>query len=426
MTPLAAVAARLRVRLGLDPEALGGRALAHAVRARARARGVDAADYAAVLDRDAVELQALIDAVVVPETWFFRDVAPFVHLADWAARTWDRTTPLTVLSLPCATGEEAWSIAIALAAAGIPVGALRIEARDVSARALAAARAGVYARRALRGRGLPREWARYLAERPDGTLEVDAALRPAVHFAEGNLVAAATDFAGRRFDVVCSRNLLIYCDAATRAAALETFAAIVRPGGLLVLGHAEHVPPRGGAFVREGPPAAFTWRRVIQRGAPAAVPGPRAERAGEIASRHVPQLRAAAAARPGTAAGAPRSAPALAIDAGAGSSAAAGATGATPSARALADAGRLDDAAALAEQQVARAPADADAHALLGVVYAAQGRDGDAAHSLRRALYLDPQHEEALTHLAIVLERRGERSAAARLRTRARAAGARR
>jgi chemotaxis protein methyltransferase WspC len=73
---------------------------------------------------------------------------------------------------------------------------------------------------------------------------------------------------------------------------------------------------------------------------------------------------------------------------------------------------------------VERAPADAAAHALLGVVLAAQGRDAAAATHLRRALYLDPAHEESLLHLAVLLERSGDRSGAARLRQRARRAEA--
>ncbi len=401
MSALAAVASLLRTRVGLDPDTLGAGALADAVRRRTAACGAaDFAAYLALLREDAAEWQALVETVVVAETWFFRDREPFALLARWVAgdhAKGARDEQITVLSLPCATGEEAWSIAIVLAAAGIRPDGIRIEAFDVSERALAAARTGRYRQRSLRG-GCPQPaWARYLVDGNDGTVAVADALHATVHFASGNLVDAARTFAGRQFDCVFSRNLLIYCDAAARAAALDTFAALVRPDGLLVLGHAETLPIGNTAFVREGPPGAFAWRRV-HVSPPSVTPASR---------RRFTDVRTANRRR----------------DAGATKS------GATANvdpwdARALADAGRLDDAAARVESDLARTPDDADAHALLGVVRAAQGRDDEAAQCLRRALYLDPEHEEALIHLAVILERRGEAAAAIRLRNRARRRGA--
>jgi chemotaxis protein methyltransferase WspC len=56
-------------------------------------------------------------------------------------------------------------------------------------------------------------------------------------------------------------------------------------------------------------------------------------------------------------------------------------------------------------------PASADAHALLGVIRQAGGDPAGAETCFRRALYLDPEHDEALTHLALLLERRGDRGA---------------
>lgn len=404
MTPLAAIASLLRERVGLDPDTLGADALGDAVACRVAACGAaDVTAYLTRLEHDAAEWQALIEAVVVPETWFFRDREPFALLERWAAATWparNADEPIAVLSLPCATGEEAWSIAIVLAAAGIPAAGIRVEAFDVSERALAVARAARYGRRSLRG-GCPQSaWLRYLQPDRDGTIAIADDVRSAVRFAPGNLVEAAGTLAGRQFDCVFSRNLLIYCDAAARAAAMATFATLVRPGGLLVLGHAETLPPGTTAFVREGPPGAFAWRRVEAssvRVAPAAVPA-----GARRAPRHGHAKRSGALRAPtGTEAGATDER--------------------TPrDAQAWADAGRLDEAAALAEAKLTQTPADAAAHALLGVIRAAQGRDDEAAACLRRALYLDPEHEDALVHLAVILERRGDPAAAARVRGRAR------
>jgi chemotaxis protein methyltransferase WspC len=403
MTALAAIAELLRDRIGFDADTVGARSLAHAVRGRVRARQLDgAAAYLASLADDPVEWEALLEAVVVPETWFFRDREPFALLARWAARQWaGRADPVTVLSLPCASGEEAWSIAIALAAAGLPPQTFHIDAIDLSERALATARAGLYAARALRGQRLHPAWSGYLRACPDGRLAVADELRGSVHFARGNLVDARRALAGRRYDCVFSRNLLIYCDAATRTTALATFAALLRCEGLLVLGHAETVPARTPGFVRAGPAGAFAWRRTdapdTRRPAGARTPrphvSPAAPRQTGSRARSLPPLRGKV--RTG---------------------------GELAQARQLADRGELSQAAARATTCVERTPGDAAAHALLGIVRAAQGRDREAAEHLRRALYLEPAREEALVHLALVLERRGDAAAAARLRQRARRA----
>ena len=409
MTPLAAIAELLRTRVGLDPRALGTAALAHAVRRRAKARGLDgAAAYLDAVRDDTGEWDALLETVVVPETWFFRDREPFALLARWAARAYaqrSRHGPLAVLSLPCATGEEAWSIAIALAAAGLPASAFRIDARDLSPAALAVARAGIYPPRALRGHRLDAAWAPYLHTRADGSLEVSAELRTSVHFARANLVEARNELTGGRFDCIFSRNLLIYCDAVTRAAALATFTEVLRPDGLLFLGHAESLPARTAGFVRESPLRAFAWRRTDD---PPAAKHPPLRAVSRSARGAPPRARASGASgRHVHAHGTARTRSAhAAVD--------------LARARQLADGGDLAAAASLAAARIEHHPADAPAHALLGIVRAAQGRDGEAAQHLRRALYLEPEREEALVHLALVLERRGDTAAAARLRARAR------
>jgi len=465
MTALARIAARLRRRAGLEAAALGPRGLSHVVRDRVAARGLPDLDaYEALLDAEAEEWQALLEAVVVPETWFFRDRKPFLFLGEWAAREWrgrDASAPVQVLSLPCASGEEAWSIAIVLAAAGLAAAAIRIEAVDLSRRALAEARTARYPRRALRGHAPEPAWATRLHPLADGGFEVAPELRGCVEFAPGNLVDAPRLLAGRAFDCIFSRNLLIYCDAAARAAALAAFAAALRPGGLLFLGHAEALPARTPGFARVDPPGAFAYRRLAAGEAHHAGSNRRAARPSTPARavvaekgatadperRFAPHSRMAAAAKEEASAWEPeRRGPPHSRLADAGAEleperrgpphsrlADAGAEleperrgpphsrlADAARVRALADAGRLDEAAGAAAELLRAAPADANLQSLLGVVLAARGDDTRAAEHLRRALYLDPACEEALAHLPLVLERLGERAAAARVRRRAR------
>src|SRR6185503_14624441 len=92
------------------------------------------------------ELQELIEAVVVPETWFFRDadaLTALVRIVRDACVVSERSL-VRIMSLPCATGEEPYSMAMALLDAGIPPHRFQIDAVDISERALDEARLGVY------------------------------------------------------------------------------------------------------------------------------------------------------------------------------------------------------------------------------------------------------------------------------------------
>lgn len=87
-------------------------------------------------------------------------------------------------------------------------------------------------------------------------------------------------------------------------------------------------------------------------------------------------------------------------------------------ARRLADRGRLDEARRLCEEHTERAPLDAEGHRLLGVIFVALGASKEAELALRRALYLAPDDEETLTHLALLAERDGRPAQAASFRRR--------
>src|SRR6266446_6784075 len=122
------------------------------------ARGVtDRAAFAERLENSSEDLQALVEQIVVPETWFFRDVQPFRFVGRWVATEAARSGPervFRVLSIPCSTGEEPYSIAMSLLDRGVPAGSFTIDAADVSRRSLAHARAGRYGKRSFRGNAL--------------------------------------------------------------------------------------------------------------------------------------------------------------------------------------------------------------------------------------------------------------------------------
>ena len=78
----------------------------------------DLQEYYAKLEASAIELQELIELIVVPETWFFRDWGSFDFLRYFVVHSWlgfkMRSPQLKLLSLPCSTGEEPYSIVMTL------------------------------------------------------------------------------------------------------------------------------------------------------------------------------------------------------------------------------------------------------------------------------------------------------------------------
>jgi chemotaxis protein methyltransferase CheR len=194
--------------LGIGPEALAARVLA----------------------ADGEALDALVEHAVVPETYFYRHPDQLAALAAVAFRA---PGPLAIWSAGCASGEEPYSVAIALLEAGRDGRGDRILATDVSHRLLGAARDGEYGAWSLRRLppGIAERWFD-----GDERRRVRAPVRALVELRRHNLVA---DPAPGTFDVVLCRNVLIYFEPAVAAEVLYRLVHALRPGGLLVLGAVE-------------------------------------------------------------------------------------------------------------------------------------------------------------------------------------------
>jgi hypothetical protein len=154
---------------------------------------------------------------------------------------------LRVLSLPCATGEEAYSVSIALLDAGLRGARFTVRGVDVSERALGHARRAEYGKNSFRGNdGLLQ---RGYFEAASGSFRVVDAVREPVSFAKGNVLDAGL-CSPRSCDVVLCRNLLIYLDPAARARALDNLWSWLVDDGLLFAGHAEAVEQMDARFQR--------------------------------------------------------------------------------------------------------------------------------------------------------------------------------
>jgi chemotaxis protein methyltransferase WspC len=403
----ARITALLKDRTGLDVASLAVGCVERAVRQRIAARGAPELHlYWEHLCTSELELQELIDAIVVPETWFFRDPAAFAALVRVAREeflTRDMEGTLRVLSLPCSTGEEPFSMAMALLDGGLPPTRFHIDAVDISTRAIAWAEQGTYGRNSFRAEDLGfRD--RYFEPVERGH-RLNDRVRRQVTFRHGNLLSAGRLGGADGYDVIFCRNVLIYFDRVTQCRAIEVLGRLLKSSAILFVGPSETALLMDQGFVSAGIPLAFAFRQAASP-APQPRPGLRPPAAAASQVAHAKPSKPSAAPEPSAMRTPPDRTSAV--------------TGEwIEQARALADQGRLLEALTCCEHNVHSEPASAEGFHLAGMLHDAAGRVSEAADHYRKALYLDPRHQEALVHLAVALQKEGDPRGALRLLERA-------
>ncbi|UAN04193.1 CheR family methyltransferase [Achromobacter mucicolens] len=417
----------LKRRMGLDSGSIGQAAVERAVRHRMHAAGVDdEQDYLMRVQARPDEMQQLIEAVIVPETWFFRYPESQVAMATLARERLFAPgcegRVLRVLSVPCSSGEEPYSIAMALLDAGVPAHRFQVDAVDISVRMVEFAQRAVYGRNSFRGGDLAfRD--RHFSEVPEGH-QLAARVRGQVRFQPGNLFDPNLLAGAAPYDFVFCRNLLIYFDMATQERAVQVLRRFAREDGLLFVGPAETSLLTGRRLPAVPLPRSFAFRATP---APAPVESPTPARAPLAGQR--PLVHAwTPPRRPVAQAPAPRLPVPHAAMADAPSAQGAGqaAQASLREIAALADLGRVRDAMAQCQAHLDIHGASAEALHLQGLLLDAQGQSRQAQAAYRKALYLDPNHREALLHLAALVASDGDQEGARRLQARAARGEARR
>jgi chemotaxis protein methyltransferase CheR len=197
------------------------------------------------------ELAALLDALMICETSFFRNQPQFELMKDEVLpeliRRKDKsgTRSLRVWSAGCSTGQEPYSTVMTLLEAlpEAPMWAIRVFASDLSFTALERAQCGLYNPEQLKGVEPP-----YLQKyfKPEnGHFVLREQVRKHVIFDYHNL---KHDNGLRGLDIILCRNVMIYFDAEEQRRLVNRFANCLVPGGYLFLGHAESMQGLSGRF----------------------------------------------------------------------------------------------------------------------------------------------------------------------------------
>ncbi len=384
---------------------IGDSTFERAINRRMKALGIAEVNaYAEKFSASTMELRQLIEEVVIPETWFFRDQAPFTLLGEHVlqAEKFRQRYVFRILSLPCATGEEPYSIAMTLLQAGLPPSCFYIDAVDVSERVLAVARRAVYRENSFRYGNLA--FRQRFFHKTDKGFELDKTVREKVHFMKGNILHPAFMKGQGRYDVVFCRNVLIYFSEEAQQQAISALYHILMPGGLLFTGHAESSLFLGDRFVTAARANAFAFYKKESAAAAAArqqddIPDNTEEDI--LFEPALPAVRKSKsvfdrpAAKP------------------------AGEDDEFSLARQLADEGKLAEAARRSEQYLRQHAPSARWYYLLGIIRDSEGQSAEALKLFRKAVYLDPGHAESLLQLSLLAARAGDHAGAANYRRRA-------
>ncbi len=433
---------------GLSDALLEQEGVVSFMRQRCRQLGLrDLDDYVQRVTQQEDELDLLVHQVAVAETWLFRYPASYELLLDHLRvylQSAMATTYLRMLSVACATGEEAYSMAITAAAAGWPWSRIVVDAVDRQTQSLAIARRGVYTPRAHRES--PPPWAKAWLHPADGRLQVDCRVMATVNLVVGDVLNTSFSPPARSYDIVFCRNLIIYLNPNAREQLVDRLEAWLRPDGLLFVGHAEHTAALRSRFSPIAVPHAFAMRPAPPDSAHARAKPVVAAKPARYAVRAEPDPQKVplaghsplpSSARDGKSSGWSSTEMRLDNQRSNPNSAArpqsdldddiAMAADALPEqqrhgleqARVQADNGELRQALSTLQSIMNTNPADPRPYELLGNIYLALQQLDQARNAFERLVYLSPNHTEALFQLALISEREGDVQQAVRYRQRA-------
>ena len=216
--------------------------------------------------RGEAELSALVDVLVVGETYLFREVDALCAALDHVIRpAVEEHGRARIWSAGCSTGEEAYTVAMLLANADL-IERVDIVATDISQRSLARARIGAIPPRSLRALApgsaiaappaLQRTAGRWLTPLPGGGAQVSPVIVGAIDFRHDSILSPQVRGL-EELDLILCRNVLIYFRDDVVRRVVEMFASRLRSGGRLAVGASESLlrfgtalrcEERGGAF----------------------------------------------------------------------------------------------------------------------------------------------------------------------------------
>jgi len=196
-------------------------------------------------DKDGTEFQELMNAITVNETYFYREKDQFEVMINTVLpelhQTMPKNRPLRILHSPCSTGEEPYSMVLHIVEEGNLVDQrdMEVVGIDIDSTVIDKAQKAKFTDRSVHA--IPKDvLAKWFRKKGFG-YELSDDLQGTVDFHVCNVFDKAQMRKLGKFDVIFSRNMLIYFDDASRKEVAMTFYDMLNPGGYVLLGHAEYM-----------------------------------------------------------------------------------------------------------------------------------------------------------------------------------------
>jgi len=248
----------IKAKIGLDSNTIGHNTIDKIILQRMHLCDIfEFKDYLQLIKHSQKELNELLEISVIPETWFFRDIKPyeFIHQHIQQALLNNQSTHFKILSIPCSTGEEPYSLAMYLLEKGINPTAFSIDAVDVSQRAIQLAEKADYGENSFRGKHYHLYKEKYFSYANDRHI-INSNIRDRIKFYPLNILHKPKS-TQHLFDFILCRNLLIYFDADTKLIVYKNLSTLLKDSGYLFVGHSEFGSVPGGIFYNSGFKNAF-------------------------------------------------------------------------------------------------------------------------------------------------------------------------
>lgn len=200
----------------------------------------------AAMQTDKTILQECLNKLTIHVTDFFRDKAYWEVLKENILILAKLRSPLRIWSAGCSTGEEAYSLA-GLLSRTLPPKTWELIATDLSVKALAAAKAGIYPEKALNNLNADERDA--LFSKVGGVFQAKERIRQTIQFSAHNLLH---DPYPQNLDVVLCRNVIIYFNEPAKKHVIHSISKSLNPQGLLFIGSSEQImEPEEAGLVRD-------------------------------------------------------------------------------------------------------------------------------------------------------------------------------
>lgn len=203
-------------------------------------------DYLLTLRLSQERVRELVSKCTVNETYFYREFYQLEAFAELLSQMASKKRKLKILSIPCSTGEEPYTLAIVTKEVLGNLDRIEIVGVDIDYVALKKAQEGIYSNRSVSR--LPEEYLRKYFSRNNNKWEIKPLLKKAVKFLEGSILDRRFMRSLGKFEFVFCKNLLIYFDIKEQRTAAAHLYDVLSEDGYLFLGHAESMSRISSSF----------------------------------------------------------------------------------------------------------------------------------------------------------------------------------